>query len=234
MLEADKLECERGSRVLFRGLSFALAGGELLRVSGQNGSGKTSLLRILCGLLPPAGGTVSWRGTPIGDLLRFHNLGEPFATYASAALVIGMCMDNRKSLHLPDNFAYVLRAGGANFRRAEFKLSFAIAVGGARAIALIGHDQCGMVGLHRRRADFVEGLVARAGWERDEAELHFEQWAPFFEIGDAAAFVASEADRLQRRYPTIPVAALMYRIADGKLHQVAPREPGEHGGLVAG
>jgi carbonic anhydrase len=179
-------------------------------------------------ILPP------WRDTPIAELLRFHNLGESLQRYTSAGLVIGMCMDNRKNLRLPDNFAYVLRAGGANFRRAEFKLSFAIAVGGARAIALIGHDQCGMVGLHSRRAEFVDGLVSRAGWDRDDAELHFEQWAPFFEIGDAAAFVAAEAERLQRRYPTVPVAALMYLMGDGLLHQVAPKPSREHRGAVSG
>jgi carbonic anhydrase len=163
----------------------------------------------------------AWRDTPIGDLLRYHNFGEPLRAHASASLVIGMCMDNRKIMRMPDNFAFVLRAGGANFRRAEFKLSYAIAVGGARAIALIGHDQCGMVGLHTQRERFVSGLVDHAGWTRDDAELHFEQWAPFFEIGDAARFVASEAARLQLRYPRIPVAPLMYLLGDGRLYQVA-------------
>ena len=161
-----------------------------------------------------------WRDTPIGDLLRFHDLGEPLGNYMSASLVIGMCMDNRKIMRMPDNFAFVLRAGGANFRRSEFKLSFAIAVGGARAIALIGHDQCGMVALHNRRATFVEGLVQHAGWMREDAELHFEQWAPFFEIGNAARFVADEAKRLQRLYPKIPVAPLMYLLEDGLISQV--------------
>ena len=175
-----------------------------------------------------------WRDTPIGDLLRFHNLGEPLGAHASASLVIGMCMDNRKIMRMPDNFAYVLRAGGANFRRAEFKLSFAIAVGGARAIALIGHDQCGMVGLHKRRQAFVCGLVEHAGWTTEDAELHFEQWAPFFEIGDAAAFVASEAARLQRRYPKIPVAAMMYLLEDGLLYQVAPEPNRAHPSAFAG
>ncbi len=175
-----------------------------------------------------------WRDTPIGDLLRYHDLDEPLGPRASASLVIGMCMDNRKIMRMPDNFAYVLRAGGANFRRAEFKLSYAIAVGGARAIALIGHDECGMVGLHTRRAAFVDGLVSHAGWSRDEAELHFEQWAPFFEIGDAAAFVGSEAERLQRRYPKIPVAALMYQMSDGRIYQVAPEGPREQTAAAAG
>jgi heme exporter protein A len=68
VLEATELECERGGRTLFRGMSFALAAGELLRVGGPNGSGKTSLLRILCGLLTPSGGEVRWNGAPIRQL----------------------------------------------------------------------------------------------------------------------------------------------------------------------
>ncbi|HEX6321827.1 MAG TPA: cytochrome c biogenesis heme-transporting ATPase CcmA [Burkholderiales bacterium] len=68
MLEAKELECERGGRSLFRSLSFALNRGEALRVAGANGRGKTSLLRILCGLLPPAQGEVRWKGTPIRAL----------------------------------------------------------------------------------------------------------------------------------------------------------------------
>jgi heme exporter protein A len=68
VLEASELELERGGRRLFRGLSLALAPGELLRVAGANGSGKTTLLRILCGLLAPQAGEVRWQGTPIRRL----------------------------------------------------------------------------------------------------------------------------------------------------------------------
>ena len=68
MLEASDLDCRRGGRALFRGLSFALRGGELLRVAGANGSGKTSLLKILCGLLTPDQGEVRWRGESIRRL----------------------------------------------------------------------------------------------------------------------------------------------------------------------
>ena len=52
----------------FRGISFAVKAGELLRVAGANGSGKTSLLRILCGLPAPSAGEVRWKGEPIGAL----------------------------------------------------------------------------------------------------------------------------------------------------------------------
>ena len=67
-LEAHALECVRGGRELFQSLSFSLEPGELLEISGANGSGKTSLLRMLCGLLPPTAGEILWRGTNIGTL----------------------------------------------------------------------------------------------------------------------------------------------------------------------
>lgn len=62
MLEADNLTCQRGERILFTGLSFTLAPGELLQIGGPNGSGKTSLLKLLCGLSPPLEGAIRWQG----------------------------------------------------------------------------------------------------------------------------------------------------------------------------
>ncbi|MFA5928168.1 MAG: carbonic anhydrase, partial [Candidatus Margulisiibacteriota bacterium] len=56
---------------------------------------------------------VQHRDTPIGDLLRFHNLGQPLKKYESAQLLVAMCMDNRKQLNLPEKFAYIIRTGGA-------------------------------------------------------------------------------------------------------------------------
>src|SRR5437660_1542693 len=92
---------------------------------------------------------------PIGDLLRFHNLGAPLREIQQAQLLIGMCMDSRKSLRIPDNFAFILRAGGANLRYSEFKVSYAVAIGGVRHIALIGHTDCGMVNLIARERAIV-------------------------------------------------------------------------------
>lgn len=162
-----------------------------------------------------------YRGTPVGDLLAYHNLRRAHRTHGAPALLVGMCMDHRKALRLPDNFAYVLRAGGANLRRLEFKVSYAIAVGGVRAVCLIGHDQCGMQGLPGRRRQFVEGLVARGGWDAAEAGRHFDAHAPDFEVGDAAEFVVAESARLRARYPGVLVAPLFYRLADGRLYQFA-------------
>jgi heme exporter protein A len=68
MLSATALACVRGERRLFSGLDFTLAPGEWLHVQGENGAGKTSLLRILAGLSPPAAGEVRWQNEPIQRL----------------------------------------------------------------------------------------------------------------------------------------------------------------------
>lgn len=65
MLEARDIQAARGDATLFSRLGFTLSPGSLLRVTGANGSGKTSLLRILCGLLAPAAGEVLWTGVSI-------------------------------------------------------------------------------------------------------------------------------------------------------------------------
>jgi carbonic anhydrase len=161
-----------------------------------------------------------YRDTPIGNLLEYHNLDSTFGNYTQAELLIGMCMDNRKRLRIPDNFAYILRTGGANLRYNEFQVSYAIAVGGVKAIALVGHTNCGMVDLIARKKQFIQGVEEKAGWERSWAEDHFTRSAPLFEIGNEIDFVLSEAKRLRLRYPGIPVAPMLYRVEDNLLYIV--------------
>ena len=114
-----------------------------------------------------------YQGNPIGLLLEYHNLNRELDNHKQAHLLIGMCMDNRIRLRIPDNFAFVLRTGGMNLRFNEFHISYAISVGDVRLIALIGHTQCGMVNLSERRTQFVKGLVEANGWEYERAEEYF-------------------------------------------------------------
>lgn len=76
-LTARDLACHRGGRLLFSALSLGLEGGEALAITGRNGAGKTSLIRIIAGLLRPAAGTISLQPdpdeTPVGE--RCHMIG---------------------------------------------------------------------------------------------------------------------------------------------------------------
>ncbi len=76
MLSAHQLTCVRGERPLFAGLDLAVGPGEWLHVRGENGSGKTSLLRLLAGLARPEAGQVRWCGQPIAQAAQDwrHNL----------------------------------------------------------------------------------------------------------------------------------------------------------------
>jgi len=104
-LTATDLACRRGERLLFRGLSLDLSAGDVLHVTGENGTGKTSLLRILAGLLSPYSGEVSHEGAigmlderpaldpdqPLGEALRFwqqvYGSADPAETIAAMELV---------------------------------------------------------------------------------------------------------------------------------------------------
>jgi carbonic anhydrase len=177
---------------------------------------ETALLRAdtLADVLP------AYRNTPVESLLRFHNMREQLPpTYERPQLLIGMCMDHRKDLTIPNEFAYVLRSAGANLRDSEFEISYAVAVGGVSTIALLGHTDCGMVDVSKKRPAFIAGLV-RAGWQRDAAAAHFDDFAHRYEIGDAVTFTVGEALRLRQRFPALLIAPLLYAVEDDSLLQI--------------
>jgi len=156
--------------------------------------------------------------TPIGLLIQYHNLDKAYDIYDKAELLVSMCMDNRNHLHIPEKFAYIMRSGGANLRYSEFQVSYAIAVGQVSHIALIGHNNCGMVNLASREEELIDGLVTNAGWEREKAKEHFIKFSPIFEIGRSDDFILSEARRLRLRYPRVMIAPLFYLLEENKLY----------------
>lgn len=163
-----------------------------------------------------------YRGTLTGLLLEYQNLERALGSGGGQQLLIGMCMDSRNALRIPNDFAYVLRTAGANMVDNEFRISFAIAVGGVRTIVLIAHTDCGMVRVAGMHDEFVTGLVEHAGWEPARAEKHFAESVPKFCMDNEIDFVMREAERLRGLYPKITVVPLLYRVEDDLLYQLKP------------
>lgn len=84
MLEVIGLGCTRGDRMLFREVSFTAAARSLIQIAGTNGSGKTSLLRIVCGLGAADAGEVRWNGEPIGALREAYTRELAYIGHANA------------------------------------------------------------------------------------------------------------------------------------------------------
>lgn len=112
-LQAVALACERDWRLLFDGLELDLAGGTMLQVAGPNGSGKTSLLRLLAGLMQPTAGEVLLNGKP---LARQHGeLGRSLLWIGHAAGIKGLLTAEENlawlcALHQPAERAAIWRA----------------------------------------------------------------------------------------------------------------------------
>ncbi len=123
MLTVHDLACLRGDRLLFKNVGFELNPGGLLYVLGENGSGKSSLLRMLCGLLMPEVGIVSWGKKTIK---------EEAENYLSNLTYIGHLNGLKDDLTALENLAMSARAAGNE-----------VAEGNAlEALAAIGIERC--------------------------------------------------------------------------------------------
>ncbi len=123
MLMAQGLACLRGDRLLFKNVGFELKSGGLLYVLGENGSGKSSLLRLLCGLLMPEDGAVFWCGKKIKQ--------EP-EIYQSNLLYIGHLNGLKDDLTALENLQISARLAGNDISE---KKTLA-------ALAAIGIERC--------------------------------------------------------------------------------------------
>ncbi|NDL65346.1 cytochrome c biogenesis heme-transporting ATPase CcmA [Acerihabitans arboris] len=131
MLEANNLSCIRDDRVLFSGLSFRVAAGEMVQVEGANGAGKTSLLRILAGLAQPDAGHVSWRQ---------RSIRRERGLYHRELLYIGHQAGIASSLTPLENLAFFQAMGGG--KRDEAALWRAL-----ERVGLAGYEELPASGL---------------------------------------------------------------------------------------
>jgi heme exporter protein A len=157
VLEGVKLACVRGERRLFDQLSFEVGAGELFWVSGPNGSGKTSLLRMLCTLLPPESGELRWRGAPVREL------GE---AYLSELAYLGHAPAVKDDLTAEENLRFALAQQGVRASQAQ-------ALAALRAYGLAGSEELPARALsqgQRRRVALarLELCETRALWVLDE------------------------------------------------------------------
>jgi heme exporter protein A len=110
-LSALDLACRRGGREVFAGLGFAVADGEALSITGRNGSGKSSLLRLIAGLIRPAGGRIVWEG------------GDPELTLGEQAHYLGHQDALKPSLTVLENLQFWSRYLGAEGAAPEAALA---------------------------------------------------------------------------------------------------------------
>lgn len=110
ILQAQSLVCERGDRLLFSNLEFSVKAGEGLHVVGANGSGKTSLLRILASLAQAESGTVSWNGVDISQSKQ---------RYASKFCFVGHQAGVNTQLSPRENCYFMMQARCKNCSQTE-------------------------------------------------------------------------------------------------------------------
>jgi heme exporter protein A len=155
MLEASGLQCVRQQRTLFDSLSFSLAAGERLRIAGANGSGKTSLLRILCGLLMPSAGEVRWKNTPITSLKE---------EYSKQIVYLGHAPAVKDDLTAAENLAITCRLAAMSFQESAIQEALAqVGVPGDVPVRKLSQGQ-------RRRAALARLVVSESTplWLLDE------------------------------------------------------------------
>ncbi len=160
------------------------------------------------------------RDTPIETLLLGQNTGEIQNRPANVAeIVIGMCIDFRKSLSIPRDWAFILRREGANMDGAEFAVALALSKG-VRHMALIAHNSCAMSNTAHHRDAFVTVLSEKYDWKREQATEFFDNHARSHDIGNEIDFVLQEANRLSNMFPGLMVVPILLRVEDDRLYLI--------------
>jgi carbonic anhydrase len=150
-----------------------------------------------------------WRDTPIGAFLGYQVLGQPHVRHEAPSLLVGTCMDGRIGLHLPRNFAYILRTAGANLAAVEGNLAYVLGAADVKHVALMGHTGCRASRIETRRDQIVDGLV-KDGWDRERAAKHVDDHVLQAGIDDPISFTIREAARIRSIYTRIAVVPMLY------------------------
>lgn len=156
MLEISNLACSRGDHRLFSGLNFTLHPGQIMQVQGANGSGKTSLLRTMCGFLMPDEGDIIWRG---------KNVRELDENYYAELLYLGHLNAIKDELNALENLRILAGLSGVEIEEKN-------AVSALRRMGLRGRERLPVKVLsqgQRRRVALARLLVADTKlWILDE------------------------------------------------------------------
>jgi heme exporter protein A len=159
VLIADRLQLWRGERHVLRDVSFTLAAGQCLQLTGANGAGKTTLLRCLCGLLPAESGAVRWRGVSLAE--------DRYALHAELAY-LGHDNGLKADLSAGENLRYAIGMRRTLAAREIAEALERVGVGDAR---LLRHLSAGQ----RRRVALARvWLLKSALWLLDEPGAHLD------------------------------------------------------------
>ncbi len=116
MLTVSQLSCSRGNKPLFTDVSFTLQAGQALHLEGDNGVGKTSLLRMVCGLSPADAGEVCWQGQPI------H---QQAAAYRASMFYLGHALSLKEELTALENLLSDAAVAGRSLHREQALVALA-------------------------------------------------------------------------------------------------------------
>jgi heme exporter protein A len=116
MLTVSQLSCSRGNKPLFSDVSFTLSAGQVLHLEGDNGVGKTSLLRIVCGLSPADAGEVCWQGQAIQ---------QQAAAYRASMFYLGHALSLKEELTALENLLSDAAVAGRSLSHAQAVVALA-------------------------------------------------------------------------------------------------------------
>jgi heme exporter protein A len=193
-LQVDRLACVRGDRPLFSDVSFQLSAGEWMHLQGDNGTGKTSLMRILCGLAPAAAGEVRWAG----QLIQ-----QSADTYRADMLYLGHTLSLKDDLSALENLQFEAAVSGESLdpQRAQEALG---------RLGLRGREHLPLRVLsqgQKRRVALARLLTARARlWILDEPFVALDPGAVSQLVDLLGQHVSAGGMVLYTSHQTVPMA----------------------------